>query len=237
MKMKINKFAIWSVVLALLLGVNVVLAKDDPSGTPFKALWEAISNLQEQIDNMQGQPGPQGPPGPAGQDGQDGEDGEQGPPGHPGPSLKVIDVNGDEVGYLLSVSPLNISLQVVKVFNTNLNIATSYFLNNGKVYDGDPENRFGEELVYESDNCLGEPYAMYLDNPYLLVGIGPHDNRHYYKADSYNDIVKNFTYNSITNHPSSPASCRKVSVTLEIGARVHEIPRPDMVGPLSIIEQ
>ena len=73
---------------------------------PFGYLWNAVINLQKQINEMeelatgpqgpQGEPGPQGPqgeqglqgpqgePGPAGQDGQDGQDGVQGPQGPQG---------------------------------------------------------------------------------------------------------------------------------------------------------
>lgn len=243
--MKINKIAIWSAALMLLLGINAVLAKDQPDGAPFEAIWKAIKNLQEQINNIQlipGSPGPTGPPGPQGLQGElglQGPPGPIGPRGEPGPAglnLKVVDANGDEVGYLLSINGKE-NVQAVGIFNTNLNLITSYFLYSGEVWDGDTENRFGEELVYKSSDCTGEPYSMYLNNPYLLVGIGPGDDRHYYKADGYNDIIKNFTFNSITNYPGRPASCRTTSIILPTAAKVHQIPRPDAVGPLSIIEQ
>lgn len=87
MKMKMSRIALWSLAFLLVFGINIALAKDQPEGTPFKAIWDAIANLQNQIDNLSGQPGPQGPQGEPGQDGQDGTDG-----------LSCWDLNGNGVG-------------------------------------------------------------------------------------------------------------------------------------------
>ncbi|MFC1687081.1 collagen-like protein [Patescibacteria group bacterium] len=45
-------------------------------GNPFTALWQALANLQEQIDNIQLIPGPEGPQGPQGETGPQGPAGE-----------------------------------------------------------------------------------------------------------------------------------------------------------------
>ena len=66
-----------------------VHAGKKPEGKPFKEIWEAISDLQYQIDNIELIPGPSGPPGPQGEtgpqglQGPQGETGPQGPPGEP----------------------------------------------------------------------------------------------------------------------------------------------------------
>src|SRR3989338_9344902 len=73
--MRMNKIVLWSLILVFVLGINIALADEQPEGTPFKAIWNAIANLQTQIDNIQLTPGS---------------------------SLKVVDANGEEIGYLIS---------------------------------------------------------------------------------------------------------------------------------------
>ena len=80
-----KKAALLSSVIAILLVVNTALAGDNPSGTPFQAIWNAISNLQAQITNIQLIPGPQGPQGETGPQGIQGEPGLQGLQGETGP--------------------------------------------------------------------------------------------------------------------------------------------------------
>lgn len=55
------------------------------NGQPFQTLWDAIADLQTQIENIELTPGPQGEQGPPGQDGIDGVDGQDGAPGEQGP--------------------------------------------------------------------------------------------------------------------------------------------------------
>src|SRR3989344_5579041 len=80
-----KKVAVIGSVIAILLVVNVALAGDNPSGTPFQAIWNAITNLQSQITNIQLIPGPQGLPGEPGLQGIQGEPGAQGLQGETGP--------------------------------------------------------------------------------------------------------------------------------------------------------
>jgi len=70
-----KKIIMWSMVAILLFGVNMAIAKNQPNGTPFTALWAAIDDLYTQIGEIELLAGPQGPPGPPGP---------QGPPGEPG---------------------------------------------------------------------------------------------------------------------------------------------------------
>ena len=65
--------------------LNGVSASDKPEGQPFDAIWDAISYLQNQIDNIELIPGPPGPEGPQGPEGPIGPQGEQGPKGEIGP--------------------------------------------------------------------------------------------------------------------------------------------------------
>ena len=48
-----KKIVFLAPIIAVLLLVTTVIAKDKPEGNPFQAIWEAIDNLQEQIDNIQ----------------------------------------------------------------------------------------------------------------------------------------------------------------------------------------
>jgi hypothetical protein len=53
MKTKISKIILWSLAFGLVFSLNVALAKNQPNGTPFKAIWEAIEDLQTQIGGLQ----------------------------------------------------------------------------------------------------------------------------------------------------------------------------------------
>lgn len=64
----------------LLISAGTVIASNKPNGTPFQAIWDAIDNLQNQIDNIQIIPGPQGE---KGEKGDVGPQGPQGPAGEP----------------------------------------------------------------------------------------------------------------------------------------------------------
>lgn len=55
------------------------------SSSPWSDVWNAINDLQDQINNINLIPGPAGPQGPAGADGAQGPQGEQGLQGIPGP--------------------------------------------------------------------------------------------------------------------------------------------------------
>lgn len=64
----------------LLISASTVIASEKPEGNPFKAIWDAVNNLQEQINNIQLLPGPQGE---KGEKGDTGSQGPQGPAGEP----------------------------------------------------------------------------------------------------------------------------------------------------------
>ena len=42
--------------MAVFVLMTTVIAKDRPEGKPFQEIWEAINNLQDQIDNIQPSP-------------------------------------------------------------------------------------------------------------------------------------------------------------------------------------
>lgn len=72
------------VILAVVFGGNAVMAKDEPSGSPFEAIWKAIDYLQSQISQISLIPGPQGPKGDIGPSGLPGHQGIAGPMGPQG---------------------------------------------------------------------------------------------------------------------------------------------------------
>jgi len=108
--MKKIKLFIPFLVIALLVGVGVATAKDQPQGTPFQAIWDAIAYLQEQIDNIELIPGPQGPEGPQG------PQGKQGPAGEPSWDEGRISALEERVTELENL--LNPEAIVIDNFNT-----------------------------------------------------------------------------------------------------------------------
>lgn len=238
--MRMNKIVAWSLLLALVFGVNVALAENQPEGTPFKAIWNAIAGLQEQIDNFVATPGPQGEPGSPGQDGEDGQDGEGTPgvQGPSGPSLKVVDANGDLVGYLIDTVTSSASTRPfssVIVFNDEFGFITSYELDSGDVR----VNVTGS-LYYTSDDCSGDAYLSSAqwtptNHPYFLwrQKFVRDEFFTYYTADSYSDVEIDFEYNSW--RVNSVNSCDTVSDTRPIAIKIHEIPLPATPGPLEIV--
>lgn len=234
MKMKINKIVLWSLFLALLLGVNVVLAKDDPSGTPFKALWEAITNLQEQIDNLQLLPGPQGESGPQGvpgQDGQDGQRGEQGPPGPTGPNLKVVQGNGEIIGPLIERSGGR--GYIYRVWDSNIGKFVRI-----SSYDGSlQEDGIGGEMFYESSNCSGPPLVQNLPayDIYKIQG----DSRYGWQYLTVIDNTKIRPNISINSYWSSALNqcISDYHAVHDFASEISEAIPPIYVGPLSIVEQ
>ncbi len=78
-----------SICMVSLFTVAGTYAGSDIKGQPFQALWDAIADLQadlqQQIDDLELIPGPVGPQGPPGPVGPEGPEGPQGPPGPEGP--------------------------------------------------------------------------------------------------------------------------------------------------------
>ena len=105
--------------IAVLIFVNMALAKDNPSGTPFGVIWETIDELQTQISEISLTPGPQGEKGDKGDAGEQGIQGEQGERGEQGlqgdkgdigkqglqgTSLKLEDADGQDLGMLINAN-------------------------------------------------------------------------------------------------------------------------------------
>ena len=66
---------------------------------PFKKIWTAINNLQDEINHIHLIPGPQGPAGPIGATGATGPKGDKGDTGTPGTNgISCWDTNGNGVG-------------------------------------------------------------------------------------------------------------------------------------------
>lgn len=67
-----KKIILISITIVLLLA-TVVIAKEQPNGQPFQAIWNEIARIWEAINNIELQPGPPGPSGPPGEQGSPGE--------------------------------------------------------------------------------------------------------------------------------------------------------------------
>lgn len=77
-----KKYIIFGAI-ALALVVSVASAKVE-TGNPWDAIWKAITELQNKIDNIVLTPGPMGPQGPQGEQGDKGDKGDPGEPGQQG---------------------------------------------------------------------------------------------------------------------------------------------------------
>ncbi|NQU77231.1 hypothetical protein HQ544_00885 [Candidatus Falkowbacteria bacterium] len=163
-------------------------------------------------------------------------EGPQGPPGPAGPSLKVVDAEGTEVGYLLEgrAGASGFGYSHVRVFSPDFNLILTLYLHNGTISLDSLATQYpADELYYENPQCLGEPHVIHMTNPYFLGIRGPHDNRHWYRADGYEDVRENVHF---TGQQYNDGTCRVIDQTYEYSAKVYEIPEPSFVGPLRIIE-
>lgn len=137
------------------------------------------------VPGPQGPAGPTGPQGPAGPKGSQGPQGiagangaqgpqgfsgpqgNAGPVGPQGPSLKVVDANGTLVGYPTFVPIQVVTEQPVTVFDPSINAIYSIDLVNGTIQPG----LLLDILRYPTTDCSGQPYAVGLTNPWVLVGL------------------------------------------------------------------
>jgi len=78
-----KKAIIVGIALVCSVAIARMVSAQNAEGEPFQALWNAVKNLQQQIDNIELNPGPQGPVGPQGPQGEPGPRGPQGEPGSP----------------------------------------------------------------------------------------------------------------------------------------------------------
>lgn len=246
MKMKINKMVVWGIVLVLFLGVNVVLAKDDPNGTPFRHLWQAIKNLQEQIDNIQlipgpqgpkgdpGSQGPQGPIGPQGERGPMGPIGPQGEQGPAGPSLKVKQANGNIIGPLIDIIKGKSIFDEYLIWDSNiqkflkvnpLDGALSLELTNGVTF-------------YESTDCSGAPIKPYVF-PYQIYEFEIGSNNRYgwthFTVQDFFKVKKD--YETHSQWATGLQKCLAKDDLHPVAAEIVSITPPNYIGPLSIFEQ
>ena len=173
---------------------------------------------------IQGEPGNDGQPGTAGEPGQDGQPGEQGPAG---PSLKVIDDNGVEVGYLVELVDTGISAREPFVFDTNVNKFIRY-----DYYTGQPYLTSVQSLLFTSTDCTGTALIHGLNNPYAALkhqGTGL-----VYAPSDYSDI---FTAPvTIRSELDDNLICQPSSGQV-VGAKIYPVDMPSYVGPLRIVEQ
>lgn len=229
--------------IALLFSFNMALAKDNPNGKPFDAIWEALGKIQLIVEEIQLIPGPQGEqgePGPQGEKGDPGEQGLQGEkgdtgeqglqgepgkkgdPGEPGKSLKVLDSEDNEVGYLIDLPS---DFPYVTVFNESLELGLSFSLTSGELSTESP-NSYLSSVYYKTDDCSGDIYLDRHYSPYSIIVVNYSD---YYKVD-------NLDSGTLKSYKSSVGECVSVNYSGDI-TRLTEIEKPIFEGPLRIVEQ
>jgi hypothetical protein len=218
--------------VALLLSVNIAFARVNVPGQPFQALWDAITGLQQQVDDIEltpggiGPQGPQGEQGPQGPQGEQGEVGLEGPQGLAGESLKILDANSNELGTLLDLDHNNNEALIF----TNSELMIPINLVTGKFMVGAYREY---ELFYKQDTCQGDPYVNVAVNPYSIVirnnGID------YYRSTSYNDIENDAFFMCIKRW-NNVCDCN-YNNTLPNSTRLTPISKPNFDGPLRIVNQ
>jgi hypothetical protein len=232
--------------VVFLLSVNVAFARVDVPGQPFQALWNAITSLQQQVNDIeltpgeagpqgpQGDPGPEGPAGPQGEQGEIGPGGEgsigpegpMGPAGPQGSSLKVLDANNNEVALLMSW----VSGDTFNMWDLETNTINNVHLDTGYTtyVDANPN------AYYESTDCSGQPLKEHADSKYRIYEYGPTN-----PYDWTNYIVKDFRYNVTINSmwASGFQECISRVETLNRVAIIEEIEPLNYIGPLSIVNQ
>jgi len=162
--MKQTKAMVFGFSLALLLFIGNLTIAANPNGEPFKAVWQAISDLQNQINIIELTPGPQGPAGPQGPQGEkgepgtDGQDGAQGLPGKDGLSVHLFDGNNQDLGILLDADLYNGG--ITRQFRTYLpdeNVIVSFFLTHQQRKVQFADGGVSSGIFFEGLNCTGNP--------------------------------------------------------------------------------
>ncbi|MEK7575559.1 MAG: collagen-like protein [Patescibacteria group bacterium] len=176
-----KKYIVFSVI-ALVVGVSVASAQG--GGNPWDAIWKAITELQNKIDNIVLTPGPVGPQGPQGIQGLQGEigpigsQGPQGESGSSGTSFYLIDANGQNLGKLLSIDNLldsSLSYSSVATYVTylsDLGVALRFLEDKSKKVELKATNKV---LYYDEVDCTGIPYV---DGSLMSQRLYRDDTRH-----------------------------------------------------------
>lgn len=176
------------------------------------------------------EPGPAGPPGEpgdtglSGPNGATGPQGDQGPVGPAGPSLKVVDAEGTEVGYLMGHTSTFYS--DLEVFDTNLEKFVRYTYHTAEVR-GVMET---VGLTYASSDCSGQPILTEVNTPYMMYRfIG--DNTVYAPYDT-DDMMWSVTIHSIRDYTGD---CIQFTSSALTGVRVYPVDLPRYTPPLRIV--
>ena len=196
--MRMNKIVLWSLILVFVLGINIALADEQPEGTPFKAIWNAIANLQTQIDNIQLTPGS---------------------------SLKVVDANGEEIGYLISYTG-TFQDPELRVYDKDLDLFLDY-----KIASGEFDSRVASNAIYyTTTDCTGTPYLPYFSQYFFFMKYPSAAEQVVLKPDN---LVKDIHFNS----GSISDTCVEINEEYPVAMSLVEFTLVDYVGPLRIVEQ
>jgi len=222
-----KKYLISFIVIAALLAVSTTLTYA-AKGDPFKEIWDAITGLQQQLNNavagLQAQitsiqllPGPTGSPGPQG---------EQGPAGPSGTNVIILDSQDNEVGvYAGTVNELTHD-----VWNRDLSLVLRVDMRLMKINN---EN-VSASTLYEALNCEGNPIGQHA-YPYMLYKIeaGNKYGWTYVKTkDGFNPRV-NIQINS--RWEQNTQTCLNSAMQVD-GTEIQPITIPIFFPPFRIVE-
>ena len=221
--MRFNKFVILGLILVFAFSVNVALAEGQPEGTPFKAIWNAIAGLQQQITDIELLEGPKG------------DKGDTGDTGPAGSGLKIVDATDQEVGVLLDFQdPYSIpDLYTFEVWNSSLQKILLVSRSDGSV----GSISISEFTFYTSIDCSTTPYKLFsgIIDPYVLYKVAPND----VNGLTWVNVLESTQQNRFMQSRIIKAgfSCQRKSIGFLFSVEVEAAPAPPtFVTPLSIVE-
>jgi hypothetical protein len=185
--------------------------------------------------NQDGEKGEKGDKGDKGEKGDKGDPGDVGPMGPAGSGIRVVDNDGNLVGYLIDHFQER-SKFYVRLFLPDSNLIAAYHMLSGDHFSncGECANA-GGTLWYEQNNCTGQPHAITTDAPYLTVKTeaapGTQDFT-FYKANDFSDVEQSITLNSYLN----AGTCHQQNKQNVTAIKVYEFDVPTFTGPMTIVE-
>ncbi len=204
-------------VFLLAFSIFAIAEKDDVNeyGKPFQLIWQAIENLQEQVNNLVERVDSIG---------------------SGGKRLMVVDANGEDVGYLIDYTTMltNEDNIIMRVYDPKLNLFLHYSYNGQNEHDYNSQMDW--DFYYTEEGCSGEKYAS-IGNPYTIF-YGP--DQLFYR--SIGEVGYNVPTKSYQNGPDS-STCHPhendppYERVLSFAMKIEEFTPPTYVGPLHLVEK
>lgn len=249
--MKKNLLITAFLVVAFAMPAAAILAKDNENN-PFVALWDAITGLQEQIDNIElipgpkgdkgdpGELGPKGDKGDTGERGPKGDQGEKGDTGEQGPagtSLHLYDANGQDLGILINTNYTK-HFTIVPGTDFVIQFSDNDQTQEAKVFSANGGGSGGINRVYFTEpNCEGTPMVNTGANtPHRLALLKTGAPLKYFRFTGVGNTSLEVQSYSNTN----PVQCQSIQTIIGDASILEEVLLPftePLAWPLTIAEE